>query len=175
MKNIVLTGFMATGKTTVGRRLARKLGLEFVDTDYEVERVTGKTVREIFEKYGVVRFRSEESLVIKRLAGCTGFVVATGGGAVLDEDNVLALRQNGILIRLTAPVSIIAGRVRNKRTRPLLDGIEDLEGYIRKLMAEREIVYSRSADFTVDTGIYSREAAVDIIISYLRGRLEADG
>lgn len=170
-KNIVLIGFMATGKTTVGRRLASRLGLQFVDTDMEIEKVTGKTVAEMFYKYGMIRFRSEESLVIKKLSARAGLVIATGGGAVLDPENVKALKQNGVLIRLTASPEIIFQRVKNKRTRPLLNNTEDLQELINRMMAEREEAYRSVADFTVDTGAGTRYQVVENIISYLRERM----
>ena len=100
-KNIVLIGFMGTGKTAVGTRLARRLGREFVDTDNEIEQITGMTIRDIFYKEGEIRFRSEEALIVKRLAERTGLVIATGGG-VINPDNLHLLKQNGILICLEA-------------------------------------------------------------------------
>lgn len=174
-KNIVLIGFMATGKTTVGRRLASRLGLAFVDTDLEVEKVVGRTVAEIFYRYGIIRFRSEEALVIKKLSAMEGLVIATGGGAVLDPENVKVLKQNGLLIRLTASPDIIYQRVKNKRTRPLLDNAQNLPELIRRMMAEREEFYRRAADFSVDTGLGTKEQAVNMIISFLRERMLLDG
>lgn len=169
MKNIVLIGFMATGKTTVGRRLAARLGLDFIDTDAEVERVTGKTVQEIFSRYGVLRFRSEESLVIKKLAGEGGRVIATGGGAVLNPENIAALRQNSVIIRVNAAMEVIVRRVERKRTRPLLNQ-GDVRKTVEKLMGERDDLYRRAADYTVDTGTLNKEEAVEQIISHLRER-----
>ncbi|MEG3071305.1 MAG: shikimate kinase [Candidatus Syntrophopropionicum ammoniitolerans] len=87
MKNIVLIGFMATGKSTVGRRLAQCLRRTFVDTDKEIEAVTGKTIAQIFAKDGEKRFRSEENLLVKKLVSRKGLVIATGGGLVLNPDN----------------------------------------------------------------------------------------
>ncbi|KJS16320.1 MAG: shikimate kinase [Peptococcaceae bacterium BRH_c4b] len=169
MKNVVLIGFMATGKTTVGRRLAARLGLDFVDTDAEIERITGKTVQEIFSCYGVVRFRSEESLAIKKLAGEKGRVIATGGGVVLDPENITELRRNGVLIRLVAAPEVIVSRVDRKRDRPLLNQ-SDVRGTVEKLMREREDFYRRAADYTVDTSSLNKEEAVEQIIFYLRER-----
>ncbi|HQE24133.1 MAG TPA: shikimate kinase, partial [Syntrophomonadaceae bacterium] len=84
-KNIILTGFMGTGKSSVGTRLAERLNREFVDMDREIERLTGMTISQLFRRYGEVRFRSEEKLMAKKLAGQSDLVIATGGGIVLDQ------------------------------------------------------------------------------------------
>ncbi len=171
MKNIVLIGFMGTGKSTVGRRLALRLGLEFIDTDEEIERITGKTIQEIFARNGLIRFRSEESLVVRKLSVQGGKVIATGGGAVLDPKNVACLKKNGVLIRLTASPEVIVHRVGKKRNRPLLNRGEDLGETVEKLMQEREEIYSQAADFTVDTGALSKDDTVERIVSFLEERM----
>ncbi|GBF34205.1 shikimate kinase I [Desulfocucumis palustris] len=168
MKNIVLIGFMGTGKTTVGRRLALRLGLEFIDTDAEIERVAGKTIQDIFARHGLIRFRSEEALVIKRLSLQGGRVVATGGGAVLDSKNVDSLKKNGVLVRLTAPPEVIVQRVGKRRNRPLLNHGGALLETVQRLMREREEIYGQAADFTVDTGALSKDETVERIVSFLR-------
>jgi len=114
-KNIVLIGFMGTGKTAVGTRLAQRMGREFIDTDKEIERITGITIRDICYKSGETRFRSEESLVVKRLADRTGLVIATGGGAVINPENLELLKRNGILVCLEADPEDILRRVRKRR------------------------------------------------------------
>ena len=101
-KNIVLIGFMGTGKTAVGRRLARRLKRKFVDTDAEIEKITGKTIAQIFARDGATRFRSEEALLVKKLAPKEGLVISTGGGLVLNPENVRLLRENGIFVALAA-------------------------------------------------------------------------
>lgn len=168
MKNIVLIGFMGTGKTAVGRRLAQRLGREFIDTDAEIERVTGKTVAQIFAKDGVTRFRSEEALLVKKLAGREGLVISTGGGLVLNPENVRLLKENGVLIALTAAPEVIYQRVKNKKNRPLLlKG--DLRERIDSLLKEREGAYD-VAEYTVDTGILSLDEAVEGIVRFLEER-----
>jgi shikimate kinase len=169
MKNIVLIGFMATGKTTVGKRLASRLGLDFMDTDAEIEKVTGKTVSEIFSCHGVVRFRSEETLIIKKISAGQGRVIATGGGVVLDPENIAVLRQNGVLFRLVAAPEVIVRRVEKKRTRPLLNQ-GDIRETVARLMEERDEIYHKAADYTVDTGSLNKDEAVDRIISHMRER-----
>lgn len=117
-KNIILIGFMGTGKSSLGRRLARRLGYKFIDTDSAIEKVTGKTVAQIFRKDGEIRFRSEEKLQVRKLSGQSGLVVATGGGTVLDQENVDLLKQNGIFICLRADPEIILQRVKTKSAGP---------------------------------------------------------
>lgn len=170
MTNIVLTGFMATGKTSVGRIVAQRLGRLFVDTDDEIEKVTGKTVLEIFERYGSIRFRSEEALVIKKLSDRGGLVIATGGGAVLNPDNAAALKKNGVLVLLKTTPEIILSRVNSGRGRPLLARAEDLGQRIRELMAEREEAYAGAADLEVFTLEENRDEVAAKVIQALRER-----
>lgn len=170
MMNIVLIGFMGTGKTTAGRRLALRLGRPFFDTDAEVERVTGKAVRQIFDTLGGIRFRSEEALVIKRLSGGSGAVIATGGGAVLKPENLALLKSSGIIVLLTASPEVIYRRVRNKKTRPLLNQGGDLMNIIMSTLAQREAKYSEAADITISTDRGTPEETVSLIIDQLRER-----
>lgn len=168
MKNIVIIGFMATGKSTVGRRLAQRLRRRFVDTDKEIEAVTGKTVAQIFARDGAVRFRSEENLIVKKLALKEDLVIATGGGIVLNPENVRLFKENGILIALTSAPEVIYQRVRGKKSRPLLAKGDPREK-INALLKEREGIYS-AADLTVDTGKCGVDESVEQIISFLSER-----
>lgn len=170
VKNIVLIGFMGTGKTAVGRRLAGRLGLNFVDTDAEVERVTGKTIPQIFARDGEKRFRSEERLVIQKFSRQEGLVISTGGGAVLNPENVADLKRNGILICLKADPEIIYQRVKGKKHRPLLLKKGDLKDQISRLLEERKPYYE-VADYTVDTGQRPPDRVVDEIIAYLKANV----
>lgn len=174
MKNIILVGFMGTGKSTVGRRLAKRIGYRFVDTDFAIEEVTGLTVEQIFAKHGVKRFRGEEALLVSKLANKEKLVVATGGGLVMDHHNVEKLRANGVLICLQAAAETICKRVKNKRTRPLL-AKGDLREKVHRLLEERKLAYA-AADFVVNTDHYEPEQIVNIIFQYLqeRGVLHAD-
>jgi len=165
LKNIVLIGFMGTGKTVIGRRLANRLNREFIDTDVAIEAVTGKTIAQIFAKDGVIRFRSEEALLAKKIAGKQDLVISTGGGMVLNPQNVSNLKINGVLVALTAPPEVIYRRVKNKKTRPLLlKG--DLKENILSLLKERERSY-KVADITIDTGAHSVDEVVEQICRYL--------
>jgi len=168
LKNIALIGFMGTGKTAVGKRLARLLGWEFVDTDTEIERLTGKSIPRLFAEDGEVRFRSEENLLCRRLASRSRLVIATGGGMVLNPENVALLKQNGILIKLYADPEVIVERVKAKRQRrPLLTG--KVEERVRELLAARAGAYD-IAEFAVDTGKQDPESSARIIYNYLKER-----
>lgn len=164
-KNIVLIGFMGTGKTAVGKRLATILNREFLDSDYEVEAVTGMSISQLFNKYGEVRFRSEEKLIIQRLAEKKNVIIATGGGAILDPENIRLLAKNGILICLTARPEIIYERVKKRSNRPLLKK-GDLYTTIVKLMTEREDTY-KCADFCLDTSDLDFQEIIDKITMFL--------
>ena len=166
MKNIILIGFMGTGKSTVARLLAAKLKRRYVDTDKEIEELTGKTVARLINEQGIVRFRSEETLMLKKLSSRQGLVIATGGGAPLSPENRRLLRETGILISLSASPEVIYERVkRKKKDRPLL-AKGDLKEQITKLMEERREIY-QIADFTVDTGAGSIEETIKTITDWL--------
>ena len=167
--NIALTGFMGTGKSTVGRRLARDLGLKFLDIDDLIEKEAGLPVKEIFRTLGEASFRRTESEVIEKLRDGsfgTGIVLSTGGGAVVDPLNRKRLRDWGVLVCLTASLDEILRRVGNRDDRPLLSG-PDSRGTAERLMAERQEAYSE-ADFTVDT----TSAKVEDVVERIKGFLE---
>jgi len=158
---------MGTGKSSIGCRLARRLGRPFLDTDAEIERLTGKTVARIFAEDGEIRFRSEERLLCRKLARPQGLVIATGGGTVLDPENVRLLRAGGVLIGLRADPETVYRRVRRKQTRPLLRG--DLRERINTLLRQRQGVYE-VAEFSVNTGLLTIDQAVERILGYLKER-----
>lgn len=168
MKNVVLIGFMGTGKSAVGRRVASRLGLEMIDTDKEIEKITGKSVAEIFEKDGPLRFRSEEALLVKKIAGRRNMVIATGGGMVLNPENVRLLRREGVLIALTAKPEVICRRVKRNRNRPLLRRGNLLER-INELLKEREGAYD-VAEYAVDTSDKNVDEVAEEIILYLQNK-----
>jgi len=155
---LVLVGYMGTGKSTVGKKLARRLGMKFVDSDREVERVTGYTVNEIFKKFKEIRFRSEEKAALRRLTRNSGQIISTGGGAVLDPENVETLKNNGFVVCLTAEPEIIYQRLRRKKNRPLLQ-TENPLATIKEMLADRAPFYAR-ADATVDTSEMDLEAVI---------------
>jgi len=166
LKNIVLIGFMGTGKSAIGRKLAARLNREFIDTDAEIENITGKTIAKLFASDGEIRFRSEEALMVKKLAGKDNLVIATGGGMILNPENVRLLSQKGIFVGLTCQPEIICQRVKNKKSRPLLlKG--DLFTRVKELLNERCQAYS-IAEYTVDTGCCTVEEAAEKIIAYFK-------
>jgi len=163
--NIVLIGFMGTGKTAVGKRLANILNKEFYDSDQEVEAVTGMSISQLFAKYGEIRFRSEENLAIQRLAQRDNCVIATGGGVVLNNENMNLLRQKGVIICLSAKPEIIYERVKRRNNRPLLKKGDLLKSII-DLMKEREDLY-KGADFFLDTSDMDFNEIISRIIAFL--------
>ncbi|NLV17285.1 MAG: shikimate kinase [Syntrophomonadaceae bacterium] len=168
-KNIVLIGFMGTGKTAVGTRLAARLGREFVDTDKEVEKVTGLAVRDIFLKHGQTRFRSEEALIVQKLAAGKGLVIATGGGSIINPENLTLLKEDGILVCLQAEPEEILRRVNKKRhTRPLIKKSMTAED-ILELLRERQEYYD-NADLFVDTSRLEPDEIVNKILQKLNER-----
>ncbi len=155
---IVLMGFMGTGKSEVGRRLAHRLGRAFVDTDQLVEERAGKRVAAIFAEDGEAAFRALERDAVAEAAGRGAAVVAVGGGAVLDPENVRRLREAGTLVYLTARPEIILRRVGDASSRPLLK--DDPHATVSRLLAERGPVYAAVADVTVDT---SERTAAEVV------------
>lgn len=167
MKNIVLIGFMGTGKTTIGRLLASRLGCPFVDSDKKVEYENNMTIREIFELHGEGYFRQTETAVIAKLARYHNVVIATGGGVVLSNENMRRLKKNGIIITLTASLETILARTARRTTRPLLLDFLEREQIVDKLLNEREELYQK-ADFSIDTTHNSPQHVITEIMLFLR-------
>lgn len=139
--NLVLTGFMGTGKTAVGRRVADELNAPFFDADREIVKKAGRPIAEIFSTSGESAFRALEAEVIAELAQHDKAVISTGGGALLSPQNRAHLEHNGLLVCLTAKVGTLVERLKDDFTRPLLAG-EDLPQRLERLMKEREAVYA---------------------------------
>jgi shikimate kinase len=163
--NIVLIGFMGTGKSAVGRALARRLRARYVDTDWEIERAAGKSVARIFADDGEPTFRALETSLLEQLAEArteTGAVVATGGGMPLRPENAALLRRIGPVVWLTAPPTHILRRVGpSLSARPLLAAHQDDPlGRIEALLADRAPHYAAAADLTWDTSRHASPAAV---------------
>ncbi len=149
--NIIFIGIMGSGKTTIGKRIAKSLDYNFIDTDQEIERITGKKVSDIFKKEGELRFRSEETLALKRIEQISPAVIATGGGIVLKKENRDIIKNMGIVIYLDADVEIITQRVSRNKNRPLLRN-GDIREKVKKLSEERKDLYLELADIVIDTG-----------------------
>lgn len=165
--NLVLIGFMATGKSTIGRRCARELGYQFRDTDSQVERWAGKSVSRIFADDGEPAFRRLESDAVRVLSGRRGQVIATGGGAPMNAENVRALRRGGVVVLLVADPSVIVARATRRGTRPLLAGAADPGARVAELLATREAAYREAAGAVVDTsGLSPEESAARVVAAY---------
>jgi len=149
--NLFLVGLMGAGKTTVGRLVARRLKLRFLDSDHEVERRCGVKVPVIFEIEGEPGFRAREAAVIDELTALQGIVLATGGGVVNSKESRQALASRGTVVYLRGRPEDLYERVRHDKNRPLLAGGDPL-GRLRALFSERDPLYRSIADLTVDTG-----------------------
>jgi shikimate kinase len=144
-QNIYLVGPMGSGKSTIGFRLANKMGLEFFDCDREIESRTGASVKLIFEIEGENGFRARESRMLEELSGKKGVLVATGGGAILSEENRTLLRRSGIVVYLRASVGQQLERLRRDHSRPLLQ-TENKESKLAEMAAARNPLYEEVAD-----------------------------
>jgi len=165
-KTIVLVGLMGVGKTTVGRRLARRLGVGFVDSDHEIEKAADMSVADIFETYGEQDFRAGERRVIARLLSEQPRIVATGGGAFINEETRSLIKDGGLSIWLDADIDVLVERTGRRDTRPLLKQ-GDPEEILRKLAAERSPIYAQ-ADLKVKSSAGPHEKIVDHIVQALK-------
>jgi shikimate kinase len=172
VRNLYLIGMMGAGKTTVGRVLARRLKLRFLDSDQEVERRCGVKIPVIFDIEGEAGFRSREAQAIAELTSLEGIVLATGGGVVLAEENRRALAAHGTVIYLSAQPEALYQRVRHDRNRPLLATGEPLER-LRELYAERDPLYRSMADVVVETSSQSAPQLARKLLDKLGERWKA--
>ena len=165
--SIFLIGPMGAGKTTMGRQLAKKLHLEFLDSDRVIEERTGVDIPLIFEKEGEAGFRKREETIIDELTQREKLVLATGGGAVISEINRQHLKQRGTVIYLHSDIKNLIERVRYDKNRPLLQ-TEDPEGRLRELMETREPLYRETADIIINTGEKSIRSVINVILERLK-------
>lgn len=149
MRNLVLCGFMGCGKTTVGIRLAKERGMTFVDMDAYIEAQAGCTIAEIFARDGEEAFRAMEHEACLTLGAKEDLVISTGGGAVLREENVAALKQNGMIVWLQVSPMCVLARLQDDTSRPLLQR-PDKAAAVDRLMREREPLYEAAADLRID-------------------------
>jgi len=163
---VILTGFMGTGKTAVGEKLAKRLGFQFLDTDLMVEEVTGKSITELFEEDGEPAFRDWEKKMVKKALEKDKVVIATGGGAIVDPENLKLMKDKGIVIGLSASPEAILQRVAGMETRPLLRSKDQLKK-IEALLSHRSPYY-RKADKIVDTTMKRLEETVEEILKALQ-------
>ena len=164
MKNIVLTGFMGTGKTEVGKLVAQKLGYKLIDVDSEIVKEQKMEITEIFKECGEPGFRKIESDVIRRLSDMDKVIISAGGGAVLRQENMDNFRKKGVIVCLTASPETILKRTSNDSTRPLLQ-VDDPMKKIKELLELRKPYYEK-ADIMIDTeGKTPLQVAEEIIES----------
>ena len=171
-RSIVLVGMMGAGKSTIGRRLAARLRLPFLDADIEIEAAAGMSIPDIFETHGEPHFRDGEARVIARLLDSGPAVLATGGGAFMREETRNRIRDKAVSIWLKADADIIMRRVKRRADRPLLQ-TEDPAATVSRLLEQREPVY-QNADLTIWSRDVPHERIVDECIEALRARLCGD-
>lgn len=168
MKHIVLIGFMGSGKTETGKRLAQEMALPFLDVDKKITSEMRMSVADIFSRFGEVFFRALETKAIKEMAQIEQrTVISVGGGLPMQPQNHKYLKQIGTIVYLKGTTDTLKKRLQGDRTRPLLQGA-DLEGKIRKMLAEREPVYEKLADITVVTA----DQSFGQLIREIREKLE---
>lgn len=168
-RSVVLVGMMGAGKSSVGRRLAQRLGLPFVDADIEIERAADMTISEIFAAHGEPYFRAGEARVIARLLDGGPQVLATGGGAFMNAETRSAVAAKGVSIWLRATLDVLSRRIRRRGDRPLLQGADPSET-LGRLLVERDPVYAL-ADMVVESREVPHEVIVEEIIAALSARL----
>ena len=168
-RSLVLVGMMGAGKSTVGRRLAARLGLLFLDADAEIEAAAGMSISDIFEVHGEPHFRDGEARVIARLLDGGPVVLATGGGAFMREETRKRIGEKAVSIWLKADADIILRRVKRRPDRPLLR-TPDPAATIERLIAEREPIY-KHADLTIDSRDVPHDKIVDECVDALHGNL----
>lgn len=169
MKNIVLIGFMGTGKTSTGKLLAKRLGAAFIDLDRAIEEEHGMTIPDMFQQKGEAYFRACEHAMVEKTASRRNTVISTGGGTVKDPANMKALHEGGVIVCLKADIDTILVRTGSHGTRPVLDNKDegDRRQAIASLLAERRKLYE-VADFYVDTSTRTPREVVDEIIRQIK-------
>ncbi|MFH1390437.1 MAG: shikimate kinase [Candidatus Margulisiibacteriota bacterium] len=165
--NIILIGFMGSGKSSVGKALAKRLNIEFLDTDELIEGVEGKKISRIFKEEGEDHFRALETDTLKTLKSYKGFVLSAGGGIVLRQENIDLLKEIGKVVLLTAEPDKIHERVGRETHRPLLN-VSDPRAEIARLLEKRRPSYQAAADLTIDTTTLSVTEVAEKIIKELK-------
>ncbi len=168
-RSVVLVGMMGAGKSSIGRRLAARLGIPFADADNEIEIAAGMSIPDIFSTYGEPDFRAGETRVIARMLENGPQVLATGGGAFMNQDTRNAVRAHGISVWLKAEFDVLMRRIKRRQDRPMLK-TDDPGETLRALMEERYPVYAQ-ADITIQSREVPHEKIVDEIVSALAARL----
>ena len=172
-RTVARVGMMGAGTTSVGKRVAARLGVPFKDADHEIETAAGLTVAEIFARHGEPEFRAGERRVIARLLTEPPHVLATGGGAYMDATTRAAMRDHAFTIWLKAPLDLLLARVAKRQTRPLLNN-GDPKGTLERLLAEREPTYGE-ADYVLECVDGPKDAAVEQVMTVLKDKGLASG
>ena len=167
MQNIILIGFMGVGKTEVGKLLAKKLKMTYIDTDSIIEKEQGMEINDIFKEKGEESFRDMETELLDKLADLKDHVISTGGGIVLRPGNVIKLKSMGPLVLLTSDHETVYKRVNGSGARPLLN-VEDPKAKIKEIMEFRMPIYRGIADLEVDTSRLSPEEASNKIAKFAK-------
>lgn len=166
--NLILIGYRGSGKTTVGRAAATRLGYQFVDTDDWIVAEAGTTIAEIFTAEGESGFRDREAAAVARASALTRCVISAGGGAILRTDNVERMRRSGFVVWLTAPAEVLCRRIEGDAStgasRPALTGLSGL-AEVRAVLSSREATYRRAADVSVDAAGDDIRAVVDAVLA----------
>ena len=171
MPNIVLVGFMGTGKTSVGQRLARRLGMTYVDTDDIIEQTAGRRITDIFNQHGELYFRELESDAVRKVSRLDDHVISTGGGVVLRAENLEFLKRNGVVFCLMATSEEIWERVKHETHRPLLKAPNPVKK-IHEMLKDREAYYAL-ADCMIRTDGVPIERVADKIIEVFRHAIDS--
>lgn len=171
MKHIVLTGFMAVGKTAVGRRLAKRLGYDFIDTDQLLEQHAGMTIAQMFERLGEAEFRERERRTIAELAPAKPTVIATGGGTFVDEENRRRLKHLGVVVCLVTSLETVLERVGRNDARPLAQG--DARRRLTELYEMRKPAYGK-ADVLVETDGLTVDQAASRVYAMIAPHLKSN-
>jgi len=165
-ENIIITGFMGTGKSVVAKELARKLKMKFIDMDRIIEEGQGMSIADIFSRYGENYFRQQENKLVKELSQKENMIIATGGGTLLSSDNARILGQRGQIICLYADSRTIYNRVKRRNNRPLLKG-ENVLSDIDRLLEERKKIYD-NIKWKIDTTNLNIQEVTDKIMALLK-------
>ncbi len=161
-KNIFIVGAMGSGKSSIGRLLAKKMKREFVDTDHEIEKISNYDISTIFEKYGEEIFREKETEILISLNGIKNHIIATGGGIILKKTNINIMKESGLIVFLNINLKTQFKRVKYRKHRPLLKNI-NLEEKLRILKNERDTIYKTISDYIIDVSDKDKNTIVEEI------------
>lgn len=168
MRSVWLIGMMGSGKSSVASGIAAALGLSAVDTDEQVAERMGCSIAELWGSVGEAAFRDMEAARIEALSGEQGLVIATGGGAVLRDENVAAMKRSGLVVWLEAPAAVLASRIGHEVDRPLLS-TEASPNRLDEILSERFEAYQSAADVRIDTSVGDIQDVVDDVVAAWKG------